>query len=265
MKENRKKIILVDDINYCLVTVRNGLEKDYDVYPASSVDDMFDMLGYVVPDLILLDIYMPGADGYEGIKRLKADERYADIPVIFLTSERDKEILVKGLALGGADYVSKPVSIPLLTQRIEYHLNPETRKKSLRVESARRKIIYVDDVNYILISAKSRLEKHYEIYPAQSVYKMFDILENVIPDLILLDVNMPNVDGYQAIEWLKTDVRYRRIPVIFLTSKSDKESVTKGLSLGAAAYITKPFTDSMLIEHIENILRPEMPWESKKF
>jgi len=120
----------------------------------------------------------------------------------------------------------------------------------------RKKIIYVDDVNYSLITVKNRLSEHYEIFPAESVVKMYEFLEFFKPDLILLDVNMPDIDGYEAIKSLKADEKYSSIPVIFLTGNSDRESVVKGLSLGAVDYVVKPFSEAKLIESIDNHLNP---------
>jgi DNA-binding response OmpR family regulator len=124
------------------------------------------------------------------------------------------------------------------------------------MKAIRRKIIYVDDVNHSLLSLKDRLKNKYEIYPAQTVKILFEILENVKPDLILLDVNMPDIDGFNAIQMLKSDSRYACIPVVFLTGKNDKDSVFKGLNLGAAAYVSKPFSTEALVEQIEGIFNP---------
>ena len=128
----------------------------------------------------------------------------------------------------------------------------------------RKKIIYVDDVNYSLMTVKTRLQEYCEIYPAESVLKMYELLENFKPDLILLDVNMPDIDGYEAIKSLKSDVRYSEIPVIFLTGNSDRESVVKGFSLGAVDYVIKPFTISKLIECIESHLNPKKRKEAEE-
>jgi len=117
---------------------------------------------------------------------------------------------------------------------------------------SRKKIIYVDDIQYSLVSVKNRLQNLYDVFTADSAGKMFEMLENITPDLILLDVNMPDVDGYEAIKSLKADERFSSVPVVFLTGKSDRESVVKGLSLGAVDYIIKPYNASKLIEIIEN-------------
>ena len=122
---------------------------------------------------------------------------------------------------------------------------------------AKKKIILVDDINLHLLTTKERLKDHYEIYPAQSAEILFDVLNNVVPDLILLDINMPEVNGFEIIEKLKSDPGYADIPVIFLTAKRDRKSALKGLALGAADFIPKPFNDLELIECIENQLHPD--------
>ena len=120
----------------------------------------------------------------------------------------------------------------------------------------KKKILYVDDVNYSLITLKNRLGEHYDIFMADSVTKMYGFLDQLKPDLILMDVNMPDIDGYEAIRGLKSNENYADIPVIFLTGSSDRDSVVKGLSLGAADYVVKPFSAPKLIESIEAQLNP---------
>ena len=120
-----------------------------------------------------------------------------------------------------------------------------------------KKIVLVDDVQLHLLNTRNRLKKYYEVYPAQDAAKLFEILEHIIPDLILLDIHMPEVNGYQIIERLKSDYRFFGIPVIFLTGKDDRSSMIKGLNLGAVDFITKPITDDVLLERIDDQLDPE--------
>ena len=118
----------------------------------------------------------------------------------------------------------------------------------------RSKIIVVDDNATNLTACKSILKPFYGVYPAQSALKMFELLEMVHPDLILLDVDMPNMNGYEAAELLKGNEKYRNIPIIFLTARRDEESEVKGLSLGAVDYIFKPFVSQPLLKRIETHL-----------
>jgi len=127
----RKKIILVDDYMPTLTMGRNMLKTFYEVYPAPSAAKLFEILEKVTPQLILLDIEMPEINGYEAIKKLKSDARFADIPVIFLTAKNDESSELKGFDLGAADYVSKPFSGPLLLKRIANQLLIVEQKNDL--------------------------------------------------------------------------------------------------------------------------------------
>ena len=118
--------------------------------------------------------------------------------------------------------------------------------------NTRHKIVLVDDNLATLDQGKSLLQAFYKVYTVQTAATLFENLELDIPDLILLDVEMPEMDGFEAIEKLKADPRYKDIPVIFLTSKSDEESERKGFSLGAVDYITKPFSGPLLQKRISN-------------
>ena len=247
MENIRRKIIYVDDVKFSLLSVKNRLKEHYEIHLAESVSRLFEILEHFKPDLILLDINMPEMNGFDAIKRLKADSCYADIPVIFLTGRDDRESLFEGIKLGAAGYVCKPFSCTALIERIEGHFNQDSLKKEIELP----KIIYVDDVNYNLLSVKSRLKASYTIYPAQTVGTLFEILENFKPDLILLDIEMPGMNGFDAIKQLKADSRYADIPVIFLTGRNDKESVLDGIKLGAAGYVRKPFYDAELIKRID--------------
>jgi len=122
------------------------------------------------------------------------------------------------------------------------------------MNNARYKIIMVDDNMANLTMGRNLLKSFYEVYPAPSGAKLFEILENVMPDLILLDIEMPEMNGYEALKKLVADPRYKDIPVIFLTAKNDENSEIEGFDLGATDYISKPFSGPLLLKRIENQL-----------
>jgi putative two-component system response regulator len=132
MAKERRTIMLVDDSVPILAMGKNILGSYYNVYPIASGVQFFEILTKVTPDLILLDIVMPEMDGYEILKRLKADPKTADIPVIFLTSRTDTGSELDGLSLGAIDYISKPFSPPLLLRRIENHLLISLQRAELK-------------------------------------------------------------------------------------------------------------------------------------
>ena len=118
----------------------------------------------------------------------------------------------------------------------------------------RRIIMLVDDDETSLAMGKEILEDRYTIYPISSGEKFFEIIKKVYPDLILLDIEMPNMDGYEVIKRLKKFADTAEIPVIFLTARDDPGNELEGLSLGAIDYIAKPFSPPLLVQRIENHL-----------
>jgi len=112
-------------------------------------------------------------------------------------------------------------------------------------------IIVVDDDITNLTAAKSTLSQKYNVITAPSGEKLFLLLEKVTPELILLDVEMPGLNGYSVMEMLKNKEKTAHIPVIFLTAKIDPESELRGLNLGAVDYITKPFSRELLVKRVD--------------
>ena len=117
-----------------------------------------------------------------------------------------------------------------------------------------RTIFITDDNETNLIAARSALASHYRVMTLTSASRMFDLLEKVIPDLILLDIRMPEMDGFEALERLKSNPRYVNIPVIFLTSVVDTSMEARGFERGAIDFITKPFSPAVLLNRIKTHL-----------
>jgi len=114
-----------------------------------------------------------------------------------------------------------------------------------------KKIFIVDDNATNIVTAKTALEGTYKTYAMPSAAKMFQLLEKITPDLILLDVEMPEMDGFQALSALKSNDKLKSIPVIFLTAKHDAESEIQGFEIGAIDFINKPFSPPVLIKRIQ--------------
>ena len=115
----------------------------------------------------------------------------------------------------------------------------------------KKMVILVDDNPANLLIGKNVLSDNYVVATAPSASKLFTLLENNKPSLILLDIDMPEMDGYAAIKILKAGTHTKDIPVIFLTGMSDAQDEEKGRSLGAVDYIIKPFDPPALIACIE--------------
>jgi two-component system, cell cycle sensor histidine kinase and response regulator CckA len=137
--EDRKgNILVVDDSPSTIDIVRNALEGEgYRVYVATSGEKALSRALQSTPDLILLDVLMPGMDGFETCRRLKADEKTSDIPVIFMTGLTDTTHKVRGFEVGGVDYVTKPIEIAELAARVAMHLSLHMMREQLRTQNER--------------------------------------------------------------------------------------------------------------------------------
>ena len=122
------------------------------------------------------------------------------------------------------------------------------------MESGKKLLFMVDDNPANLRIGKNVLSAEYAVATAPSAAKMFSLLEKNRPALILLDIDMPEMDGYEAITILKSKPETRDIPVIFLTGKTEAGDEAAGRSRGAAAYVTKPFEPETLIKCIADCL-----------
>ena len=119
------------------------------------------------------------------------------------------------------------------------------------MENEKKLVILVDDNPANLRIGKNVLSEKYTVATAPSAAKLFTLLENNRPAVILLDIDMPETDGYEAIKILKSKPETKDIPVIFLTGMTDSRDEEKGRALGAASYITKPFDPPALLACIE--------------
>ncbi|MDR2521721.1 MAG: response regulator [Spirochaetaceae bacterium] len=116
---------------------------------------------------------------------------------------------------------------------------------------SRELIFLVDDNIANLRAGKNVISRHYDVMTMPSAEKMFSLLEQHQPALILLDIDMPGMSGYEAIKLLKSGARTRDIPVIFLTAMAQADDELSGLSLGAVDYITKPWQPDLLLKRLE--------------
>lgn len=134
--KEKATILIVDDQPLNLKILGNILKSEYDIKVTTTGEEAIKIsTGNNPPDLILLDIMMPGTDGYEVCKKLKKMEITRDIPIIFVTGKSDETDEELGLSLGAIDYITKPFSIPIIKARIKNHLELKYFKERIRESS----------------------------------------------------------------------------------------------------------------------------------
>ena len=118
-----KTVFIVDDSDSNLLLAEEALSGEYRVFTLQSAEVMFGLLENVTPDLILLDIEMPGTNGFDALRQLKSNEATSDLPVIFVTGRDDVSAEIHGFEMGIADFIRKPFSKPLLRARIKAYFD----------------------------------------------------------------------------------------------------------------------------------------------
>jgi DNA-binding response OmpR family regulator len=118
-----------------------------------------------------------------------------------------------------------------------------------------KEILIVDDEPNVIMPIQFLMEQHgYRVMIAERGEDALDLVYRYKPDLVLLDIMLPGIDGYEVCEIIRLDPNYRNIKIIFLTALGREVEIAKGLTLGADAYITKPFSNAALVAKVKEIL-----------
>ncbi|GLR12686.1 hypothetical protein GCM10007907_14760 [Chitinimonas prasina] len=217
---------------------------------------------------IVSDWNMPGMDGLQLLEWVRTNPPTAGIPFMLLTADATRDRIKAALHRGVSDYLVKPFTSQQFRQRFQRLIDGEALPPQAPVERAevvglpprdvdgkRKTILIVDDVKDNIEVTAGLLEQDYGIKVAISGQKALDIVAKQAPDLILLDVMMPGMDGHEVCRRLKQDEATRHIPIIFMTARDQPSDVAEGLELGAVDYVVKPAHPTVLRARVRTHLR----------
>ncbi len=256
MPEGTRTVLVVDDEPDIREIIRYYLEDiGYQVIEADRAEQAIVLAQQHHPALITLDIMMPGMDGLEASKRLKENPLTRDIPIMILSIVADKSRCLQGIA----DFLSKPFERDDLLNKVRTILTetaPPLPGGQRRSATEPKNILIVDDDPDTVAVIRYWLEEAgYNCATAFDGLQALDMARSQTPDLILTDIKMPGMDGYEIIKRLKSRSETARIPIIILTAvmitQADRNA---GLQLGASRFLTKPFEPSALITEIQHVL-----------
>ncbi len=223
------------------------------------------------PHVILLDVMMPGLDGFEVTRRLKADPLTRHIPVVLVTSLDGKDNRVKGLDAGADEFLTKPVNRVELMARVRalHRMNQMQAELLTRAQitqkilasgadnpTAGMSILLIEDEHSQALQLATLLrEEGMDVILADTATAARTRLAQFVPDLIILDILLPDMNGLDLLDSLKKDERLQDIPVLVTTGLSDLDNKVRGLELGADDYLVKPIDDSELLARIRAAYR----------
>jgi DNA-binding response OmpR family regulator len=209
-----------------------------------------------LPNLIILDIMLPDTDGFAVFQQLRMDPYTRPIPVIFLTQKDGRSDQLAGLELGASDYITKPFDLRELKIRVR-NLLQAIKQKAVkpRISYKGRLLIVEDNIDIATILHTFLTESGFQAEFVATGRAALEVCQQKLYDLILLDVQLPDLEGYEIIKELRQNVRTVHTPIVFLTHRAEQKDRLKGLELGADDYVTKPFDIDELYLRVRNLIQ----------
>jgi signal transduction histidine kinase/CheY-like chemotaxis protein len=198
-------VLVIDDDAAVRDLMARFLGKEgFGVVIASSGEEGLRLARELAPDVITLDVLMPGMDGWSVLAALKAEAALADIPVVMLTMLDDRNL---GYALGAADYLTKPIDRERLVAVLGRY------RRDLPV------LVVDDDPNFRDLARRTLEREGYTVVEAENGRAALDRLRNAAPGVVLLDLMMPEMDGFDFVAAVRADSAWRSLPIVVITAK----------------------------------------------
>ncbi len=273
----KTNILIVDDNAESIYALRNLLRDRFDdikIYTAESAKETFEVLIINKIDLLLLDVQLPKMTGFELAKSMKSNKATKNIPIIFISAiYKSTEFIELGFKSGAVDYLTKPIDEEMFFKTVNHEI--EIIRKSKELQSLNKKeerlkeilekekkegdtqntILCVDDRYENLYSLDAILSSeitNLNILKASSGEEALTIIENHTVNLILLDVKMPGMDGFEVARRLCEKENTKNIPIVFITATEHNEEFKQQAAiLGAVDFLLKPINDFRLINKIK--------------
>ena len=210
------KVLTVDDSRAIRLLIRKYLEPlNLEIVEAADGKQGVQEARKEKPDLILLDINMPVMEGPEALAELRKDSTTKDIPVIMLTADSAKEMVVQLIQVGISDYIVKPFDKPLLVSKVRTALKMNNEKR----------VLVLDDNESILFAAKKFLAGVASVFTASEPEKALQLASQQAPDVVLLDLDIPEVDVLELFNTLRNETNLQSSRFIGLATKSMEEEM----------------------------------------
>jgi len=257
------RILVVDDHPNTATTLARAISQlgpGVDVVSATSGNEALEQVGQGAADILITDMIMPEMTGLELIEKLQSHPAGRPTFSYLMTAYDVPGLKVTARRLKVREVIAKPVHPARICQIISQAVDEMHQAKPVRTESTSKKqfnILIADDQpdNRTLLG-RYLTNEGYDFVTAGDGLETLAKVRSELPDLVLLDVNMPYKDGFAVLEEIRSDPATRHIPVIILTAaRLDAADVQSGLNLGADDYITKPFDRRELLARIRTKLR----------
>ena len=254
------RILLIDDdplIRHLVAaTLGNG---SYELLEAESFAEAGKYLNAPL-DLIVLDLFLPDGDGRQVLALLRQEPATSSVPVIILSGELAAHAQEECLAIGASAFVEKPfdaAEFAILVGGLVGGEAPPAEASRVRRNGAehRHRVLIAEDDVLTAGLASDRLQRDgFDVVEAVNGLEALKFAEGEVFDLVILDVKMPYIDGFQILSELRARSDYSATPIVILTAMGSEHSVVRAFELGASDYILKPFSPTELTARVERLL-----------
>jgi signal transduction histidine kinase/DNA-binding response OmpR family regulator/HAMP domain-containing protein len=262
MPGGAKTVMLIEDSEPAVIQIKDFLEENgYNVVVGKDGAEALELFNTVIPDAIILDLMMPGIDGFQVLQSIRDADITAHIPVLILTAKyitRDdlqflKRNNVYQLIQKGDIKRHELVKVvgEMIVGKTEEVAKPDIEKKPI---TGKPKVLVVEDNPDNMITVKAILADGYTVIEATNGREGVEKAKEHLPDLILMDIALPEMDGIQAFKAIRSDGRLQHTPVIALTASALKEDRELVLAHGFNAFIAKPIDESIFFNTINETL-----------
>lgn len=269
--KNETKILIIEDEKALIDLLSMKLKNEgYQVETAEDGEIGYERIVSWSPDLVLLDIIMPKMDGYDVLEKLRAEGR--KVPVIIISNSGQMVEIEKTKKLGAVDHLIKTEFSPedvvkkvnsFLSQESDVRDNAaaKTEFSAKQDENARSlgiRVLLVEDDTFLReICSKKLTKEGYTVYEATDGQQAIDGATELKPDIILLDIILPAIDGFQVLGAVRSnpDTAVSKIPIIMLSNLGQEDDISKAMENGANDYLVKAhFTTEEIVTKIKSIL-----------
>jgi two-component system cell cycle response regulator len=269
------RVLVVDDILANVRLLEAKLTAEYfEVHTAMNGVDALESVQRVKPDIVLLDVMMPGMDGIEVCRRIKSNSQTHHIPVIMVTALDQPDDRVRGLEAGADDFLTKPVSDLALFCRVKSLVRLKMLTDELRsrvaagesmglvkniehevLASEPGKILLIDNHNTLIGRIKSTVGQRHDINTFDDPQlALFEATENNY-ELIIISLDFDNFDGLRLCSQLRSLERTRQVPILIIVDPDDHERLLRALDMGVNDYLLRPVDKQELMARVNTQIK----------
>lgn len=268
------RVLVVDDVLPNVKLLEQRLNQEYfDVLTATSGAEALELVSREKPDVVLLDVMMPGMDGFEVCKRIKGDDKSSHIPIVLVTALDQPEDKAKGLDAGADDFLTKPVKEVALYARVrslarlkfmmDELRNRDVTSTMMGMPGLEENLDAITDARVLLICDKEDTHK--------DMSEMLSALGDVIRvpgddaavdkardgnfDVILVDLDLDDADGLRIASRIRSLSETRNLAILVLTAAEDTYRIVKALDIGCNDYASRPFDQLELTARVKTQLK----------